>query len=465
MAYPVIPAGQLASGPISPYATFIDYLNALSADVDGSAKKSANLSDILNAGTARTNLGLGTAAVKDTGTGATNVILGNDARLTDSRTPSSTLTHAASHVAAGSDPLTLSASQITGTAVVTADARLSDTRTPSASSITDGMIATTLSPSKITGTALVATPAAAQTITSAATGHQALILNTLTGQTAAIQEWRVNNAVVSKVSSSGKFQTDIYYALNGAGTHLTLDGTSATFVGNAAGSINTIIKGAASQSGDLTQWQNSSASVLAKIDKDGNLYAPYVLNPTGGSAYSYFRCAVSGVELGNSSGSTLVGLKVWTAAGQSGDLLKLQVNSVDMASVSAAGLGTFAGVTSTALVSTPASATGSAGLRVPPGTTPTSPTSGDVWMTTGSGLLWRNGAATRTAVAIEGSQTISGAKTFSALLTTLASAAGGAGLNLPAGAAPTAPVDGDIWTTTAGLFVRINGVTKTVTLT
>lgn len=35
-----------------------------------------------------------------------------DARLTDARTPSITLAHAASHVAAGSDPVTLSASQV-----------------------------------------------------------------------------------------------------------------------------------------------------------------------------------------------------------------------------------------------------------------------------------------------------------------------------------------------------------------
>ncbi len=32
-------------------------------------------------------------------------------------------------------------------------------------------------------------------------------------------------------------------------------------------------------------------------------------------------------------------------------------------------------------------------------------------------------------------------------------------LRVPHGAAPTSPVDGDIWTTTAGLFVRVNGVT------
>lgn len=34
-----------------------------------------------------------------------------------------------------------------------------------------------------------------------------------------------------------------------------------------------------------------------------------------------------------------------------------------------------------------------------------------------------------------------------------------ASINLPHGTAPTSPVDGDIWTTSAGLFVRINGAT------
>jgi hypothetical protein len=32
-------------------------------------------------------------------------------------------------------------------------------------------------------------------------------------------------------------------------------------------------------------------------------------------------------------------------------------------------------------------------------------------------------------------------------------------LNIPHGSAPTSPVDGDMWTTTAGLYVRINGAT------
>jgi hypothetical protein len=49
--------------------------------------------------------------------------------------------------------------------------------------------------------------------------------------------------------------------------------------------------------------------------------------------------------------------------------------------------------------------------------------------------------------------------TFTGKATTAASAAGTAGLNLPHGAAPTAPANGDVWTTTLGLLARINGAT------
>jgi hypothetical protein len=52
-----------------------------------------------------------------------------------------------------------------------------------------------------------------------------------------------------------------------------------------------------------------------------------------------------------------------------------------------------------------------------------------------------------------------GLVTVGALMTTAASTTTTAGIRVPHGAAPTAPVDGDMWTTTAGLFVRINGVT------
>ena len=47
-------------------------------------------------------------------------------------------------------------------------------------------------------------------------------------------------------------------------------------------------------------------------------------------------------------------------------------------------------------------------------------------------------------------------------LPTTASVAARAGFTVPHGAAPTSPANGDVWSTTAGQFHRINGVTKTV---
>lgn len=113
--------------------------------------------------------GLGTASTKNvavSGDAASGeVVKGSDSRLSDARTPSSTLAHASSHASAGSDPVTLSASQITGTAVVTNDSRLSDARTPTAHAASHGTgqsDAITIAAAQVTGTALVASTATAK---------------------------------------------------------------------------------------------------------------------------------------------------------------------------------------------------------------------------------------------------------------------------------------------------------------
>jgi hypothetical protein len=147
----------------------------------GDMFKADNLSGLASTSTARTNLGLGTAAVANTGTGATEVILGNDARLTDTRTPttgtvvdasvSAGAAIAESKLALASDAAAGTASRRTlGTGATQAaagnDARFTDQRVPTDASVTDAKIATTLSQSKVTNlTTDLAGKVAASTVT------------------------------------------------------------------------------------------------------------------------------------------------------------------------------------------------------------------------------------------------------------------------------------------------------------
>jgi hypothetical protein len=135
-------------------------------------------------------------------------------------------------------------------------------------------------------------------------------------------------------------------------------------------------------------------------------------------------------------------------------------------------------------ITTPAASSVTAGFNLPHGVAPTSPVNGDLW-TTPAGLFARINTATHTlayadlsnltaalgitsggtgattapaALTNLGAAPLAGA-TFTGEVVTPASAIGTAGLNVPPGAAPTSPVNGDVWTTTAGLYVRINGTT------
>lgn len=79
-----------------------NFATTITTSLSGKLSKSANLSDVTSVATARSNLGLGGAAVLNVGTSAGTVAAGNDARFTDSRTPTA---HALSHATGGSDPV------------------------------------------------------------------------------------------------------------------------------------------------------------------------------------------------------------------------------------------------------------------------------------------------------------------------------------------------------------------------
>lgn len=79
----------------------------------------------------------------------------------------------------------------------------------------------------------------------------------------------------------------------------------------------------------------------------------------------------------------------------------------------------------------------------------------------GTGGEWkvRDAVNAVTPLAIKAGALGTGNVTTTVVIITPASTTADASLRIPHGAAPTSPVNGDIWTTTAGLFVRVNGAT------
>mgnify|MGYP003344750567 CR=1 FL=1 len=96
--------------------------------------------------------------------------------------------------------------------------------------------------------------------------------------------------------------------------------------------------------------------------------------------------------------------------------------------------------------------TSSASILLPHGASPTTPADGDTWTTT-SGLFARINGSTQQYVPLSGG-------TFTGLVATVASTAGTSGFRLPHGVAPTSPSNGDTWSTTTGMFMRVSSVTR-----
>jgi hypothetical protein len=115
--------------------------------------------------------------------------------------------------------------------------------------------------------------------------------------------------------------------------------------------------------------------------------------------------------------------------------------------------------TFTGKVTVPPGTTGGAGFNIGISASPSAPVDGDVWVVGGS-WRWRYSGSTYEVCTISGGQTINGIKTFTAKPIMTTPTTGTASINLPHGAAPTSPVNGDLWTTAAGgLFVQVSGAT------
>lgn len=100
------------------------------------------------------------------------------------------------------------------------------------------------------------------------------------GQTADLQQW--NNSLdntLAKLTASGGFATKDRITIS---SDVSINTAARLFV-NSFGTteIPLIVKGIASQSADLQQWQNSAGSVVADIDPSGNIYTAGGVAATG----------------------------------------------------------------------------------------------------------------------------------------------------------------------------------------
>ena len=128
-----------------------------------------------------------------------------------------------------------------------------------------------------------------QQITTASAATKGLIIKGSASQSAQLQDWQnsagtslanidsAGNLTVPLVSTPVTYSSTVYAGQSWSG------GTGLLNVSPfSAGQVPSVVRGAASQSANLQEWQNSAGSIIAKIDASGNLTATNFTGSGGG---------------------------------------------------------------------------------------------------------------------------------------------------------------------------------------
>jgi hypothetical protein len=142
-------------------------------------------------------------------------------------------------------------------------------------------------------------------------------------QTGNLQEWQNNAGTVqARVTSGGSIVTTQGFAVLGGAS---ISGSiSALFQSATASRIPVVVQGAASQTANLQEWQNSAGTILTRVSSDGQLVANAQI-----TAQSGLDVTGGGNGLRSIAGaSTVVPLLVRGASAQTADLFVLQNNGL-----------------------------------------------------------------------------------------------------------------------------------------
>lgn len=185
---------------------------------------------------------------------------------------------------------------------------------------------------RIFGTRLISgsdsSPLGSATIYSSTAALIGVVIRGAASQTADLQQWQ-NSAgtVLAKVDASGNITganlVTGRFLLDGSNAlpYLDFSSNTLTVLNRAITQVNFVVKGIASQTADLQQWQNNSGTVLAKLEAGGHLRSNRISVSTSGTWFDDASLNVTAY------GAAVVGAIVRAAASQTADLQQWQNNS------------------------------------------------------------------------------------------------------------------------------------------
>jgi len=146
-------------------------------------------------------------------------------------------------------------------------------------------------------------------IANGAAGRIGLIVKGAASQTANLQEWQNSSGTVLSRVDSGGIGRFTYFRIGS-----TLDGLYTTSISNPAANLAGLaIRGADAQTANLTEWQNSAGTVLAKVQSGGEISSLGFISTYNSYMYS--------------GDATATPLRVIGTASQTGDLQRWQNSS------------------------------------------------------------------------------------------------------------------------------------------
>jgi len=155
------------------------------------------------------------------------------------------------------------------------------------------------------------------------TSGTGIVIRGLPSQTADLQQWQNSAGVVlAFMGAAGQFKsTGQIYADN------TNSGSPALVVRtNYPNVLPMQIQGAASQTANLQEWQNSAGTVLASVAADGTLATNFLTALGGAGTYPYLALSSNSIVL-NTRNAAYIGLVVQGTASQTADLLQIKNSS------------------------------------------------------------------------------------------------------------------------------------------